>query len=153
MPLLRQVNRAIFVWQFCKPSILKRPSRFSVGLHGLIDDEFSVDSNLILFHLKFLALNEPEYYEALSGEAKRSSTGGSKLWAAGFEGLRQRVSEVNHAGASLPVMEPQKAAIGCYSMDQSRLKPEARVAGNPFRVAGEGSSSAFALPERWLDLV
>ena len=55
--ILRQENRAVFAWEFCKPSVVKRPILFSTGQHGLIGSDFSVDESLVLFHLKFLALN------------------------------------------------------------------------------------------------
>jgi hypothetical protein len=157
VPLLRQVNRAVFMFDFCKPSIFKRPVRLSTGQHGLLDGKFSVDPNLALFHLKFLAINQASDYDLLAEEVRSEWQAKgrirSKTWGEGFAGLREYAMTLGHPNKELPVLEPRAASVGYYSMDQSKLKPYQRVGGNPFRVAAVGDPPMFSLPEHWLDMI
>ena len=140
----------------CKPSIVKRPIRFSTGQHGLIGSDFSVDENLVLFHLKFLALNSDSEYEDLSEEVKEKQreTGGKghEMWAAGAGGLREYVSALS--GSEATTAEPRDAARGNYSLNQGKMDlNKRRLHGYPFRVVQEREASVIRLPEDWLDLL
>jgi hypothetical protein len=152
-PLLRQVNRAMFAPLFCKPSVMKRPVTLSTGQHGVIGDRFTMDAGLVLFHLKYLALNPVGYYDDLADEVGAQAQGRTRqaLWSSGFEGLRGRAASFEGAVEDLPVREPREAAEGCFSMDQTKDAGKAR--GGPFRVMQGKSPAMFALPERWLNLV
>ncbi len=155
-PLLRQVNRAIFDWEFCKPSILKRPVRLSIGQHGVIGGRFSLDTNLVLIHLKFLALNPPTFYGNISKEvaevAKVDRRVGNEFWAEGLARMKEHTASLGDPGAAIATLEPREASLGCYSFNQSRMPPGAGI-GNAYRVVPEKPAQVFALPERWLDLV
>ncbi len=155
-PLLRQVNRLVFDWEFCKPSVLKSPKTLSIGQHGLIGSRFALDENLVLIHLKFLALNPPDFYRRVSDEVAAAAAAdrkvGNEFWAAGLGRLKEYAASMGDPGSAIPTLEPREASRGCYSFDQSRLPPGADI-GDSFRLAPAGRARVFALPERWLDLV
>ena len=156
-PLLSQVNRVVFDAEFCKPSILRRPVEFWLGQHGLIGDRFDVDSNLALFHLKFLALNEVADYEELAGEVLAELGPGKpprqELWSKGFEGLRERAAHYADPQPGLKVCEPRRAAEGMYALSKPAVTRAFRTRAHLYRAVEVREARPFAVAQPWPDLV
>ena len=156
-PILRQVNWVVFSPQHCKPSVFKRPAILSGGQHGLIGSDFSIDPNMMLFHLKWAGLNDESYHDDLAKEVlKERQLRGldlQKLWSEGFAGLKKSALAFGGEHGALPVLEPQEAAEGCYALPKAGLRRWLNGRPSPYRVIEKRSSKIFALPERWLDAV
>lgn len=149
-PLLGQCNRLSLASNFSKPSILKTRARFAAGQHWLDAGDFVLDPNLALFHLKYLALNNDDYYRNLAEEVAEFSekTGKPvrhKLWIRGRAGLSQMAGKYDkHTGDRLS--SPREEARQLHFGPVSENNPKVRLLG-PKR--GE----IFRLDESWLGLV
>lgn len=145
-PLLAQCNRMSLASHFSKPAVLKAPARFAAGQHTLGEGTFTLDDNLALFHLKYLALNDATYYRDLAQEVRAAAkaTGRpvrQRLWARGAEGLKEMVARLDGTDdtrVSTPREEARQLSMAPVSPGDARL-----------RVVGPKRGSLFRLPPPW----
>ena len=149
-PLLSQCNRMSLAPNFCKPSIFKARGRFAPGQHWLAQGEFTLDPALALFHLKYLALNDDDYYRSLAEEISEfaEKTGKPirhKLWVQGQGGLSQTVGQLDDN-------EGERASTPRKEAEQLRIAPVSE--SNPkLRVVGPRRGELFQLEDAWLTLL
>ena len=143
-PVLAQRGTVKFVPRMCKPALKRRPIPWMAGTHG-IQAPFSVDPDLLLFHLKYYDEGELRRVAQLRhGVNQREGRGARSAWTqeadelvAGLRGwLEQgRVRALNPRRLKLPT--PQEAeAEGYY-----------RVAGNQMRAMERGRR--LEVPDRF----
>ena len=148
-PLLRQCNRVSLASNFCKPAVVKRTPRFAPGNHWLLKDTFTLDTNLVLIHTKFLALNGASFYESMAcnvqEHAEKTGILRHRLWVQGLDGLRKMTSKLEQYDDQR-VSDPKDEASRLHLGPVSDTNPDLRVLGPKL-------GQPFRLEDKWLDLV
>jgi hypothetical protein len=145
LPVLAQRGLAKFAPRMCKPAVKREPVSWMAGTHG-IQARFSVDPDLVLFHLKYHDEGELRRVAQQRHEANiREGRGGKgSAWTQEADALTSALRRWVSDG---PAQEAEPRRLRLPTVQPAEARGYFRVPGNQLRSMEAGQ--LLQIPERF----